>query len=790
MEFLNTFKTKLTKFFHKNESQEKADRFYFKVHRSGNKSEGEGLSWLDFGDVFLKTLKLLSDFFYVVVILLTMLGAGIGLGYFGSQIENVKSMSDNDLLKQISTVSLISSMHYSNGDSISDIDTDLLREPVEGSAISENVKNAVIATEDENFKSHSGVVPKAVFRALVSSVLGIGSSSGGSTLTQQLIKQQITGDDPTFKRKVTEIIYALQLERSLSKDEILTDYLNVSPFGRNNKGQNIAGIEEAAQGIFGVSASDLTIPQAAYLAGLPQNPISYTPYTSAGQMKDDTSVGVARQQDVLYNMYRAGYLSKDEYNTYKQYDITQDFVAAQTSGASSHDYLYYAVMSEAEDVMYDYLVKREGVSSQDLKNDTTKETYREKALEELQTGGYTVKTTIDEGIYAAMQSAVAQYGNTLDAETNGGVEVGNVLMDNQTGAILGFIGGRDYNSNQNNHALDTARSPGSSIKPIIAYGIAIDQGLMGSASMLSNYPATFSGGQKIMHGSDEGTGMVTLQEALNTSWNIPAYWTYQMLLQDNVDVEAYMSKMGYQVDNYAIESLPLGGGIETTVEQQVNAYQMLANGGVYQKGYMVESITSKNGDVIYQHKDEGVQVFSEATASIMNNLLKEVIVKGGTTKFYEDLKGLNATAATADWSGKTGTTDNYSDVWLLLSTPNATLGGWAGYDDNSSLASTSGYDHNAQYMAYLVDAIYDANPSVFDTSQKFELSNSVMKSTVLKSTGQKPATVTVDGKSISVSGDTTTSYWAKNGAGDTVYNFAIGGSDSNYKDAWNKILNK
>ena len=351
--------------------------------KQARKSPEDGMTLLDMGDVFLKTLKLLSDFFYVVIIVLTLFGAGIGLGYLGSQIESVPSIKDKTLLNQISEVSLVSSMSYSDSKKIADIDTDLLRTPIESDAISNNVKNAIIATEDENFKKHKGVVPKAVFRALVSSVLGVGSSSGGSTLTQQLIKQQVTGDAPTFKRKAAEIIYALQLERRASKNEILTDYLNVSPFGRNNKGKNIAGIEEAAQGIFGVSAADLTVPQAAYLAGLPQSPIVYSPYTADGQLKnaEDLSYGLARQQDVLYNLYRGGYLDKSQYESYKDYDITKDFKTGEKSDAVSHDYLYYSVMSEAQDVMYDYLVKRDKVSSQELKNDKTKESYRERALQ-------------------------------------------------------------------------------------------------------------------------------------------------------------------------------------------------------------------------------------------------------------------------------------------------------------------------------------------------------------------------------------------------------------------------
>ena len=134
-----------------------------------------------------------------------------------------------------------------------------------------------------------------------------------------------------------------------------------------------------------------------------------------------------------------------------------------------------------------------------------------------------VKTTIDNAVYNAMQDLASQYGGLLDQGGNSGVEVGNVLMDNATGAILGFVGGRSYENNQNNHAFDTASPPGSSIKPIIAYGIAIDQGLMGSSSILSNYPTNFTGGTPILHDGDKGTAMMNLQEALNTSWNIPSF---------------------------------------------------------------------------------------------------------------------------------------------------------------------------------------------------------------------------------------------------------------------------
>lgn len=227
-------------------------------------------------------------------------------------------------------------------------------------------------------------------------------------------------------------------------------------------------------------------------------------------------------------MYRSGYLNKEEYDTHVTYDIKKDFKAPNPVTADTKDYLYYAVMEEAEKVMYDYLIKRDKVSENDLKNDKTVTAYKELAKKELSQGGYTVTSTVDKGLYSAMQSVVANYGAALDYG-GGLVETGSVVLDNQTGAILGFIGGRDYKSNQNNHALDTKRSPGSTIKPFLVYGVAIDQGLMGSASILSNYPTTFYDGTPIMHGASRGTGMMNLQSALNASANIPAFWTYKLL---------------------------------------------------------------------------------------------------------------------------------------------------------------------------------------------------------------------------------------------------------------------
>ena len=753
------------------------------------KSDGTGGKILPILGSVLAAIKGILNTLFILGFIGGLFGAGVALGYGVALFDKAKVPPAEDLVKQVKNISSISEIVYADGSVIASIESDLLRTSVSSEEISDNLKKAIVATEDEHFLEHKGVVPKAVIRATLGTFAGLGSSSGGSTLTQQLIKQQVVGDAPTLARKATEIVDALALERSMSKDEILTTYLNVAPFGRNHKGQNIAGAQQAAEGIFGIDANKLSIPQAAFLAGLPQSPITYSPYENTGELKsdEDLELGLKRAKDVLYNMYRTGALTQEEYDQYKDYNLKQDFLPSGTINAVSRDYLYFTAMAEATDRMYDYLVQQDNVSSQELKKEAIQKAYHERAEQELSTGGYKITTTINKKIHNAMQNAVANYGRLVDDAT-GQPEVGNVLMDNKTGAVLGFVGGRNYQINQNNHAFDTKRSPASTTKPLLAYGIAIDQGLMGSASILSNYPTKFSNGNPIMYVNSPGTGMMTLGEALNYSWNIPAYWTYRMLREKGVDVKGYMEKMGYEIPEYGIESLPMGGGIEVTVAQHTNGYQTIANNGVYHQKHVISKIESSDGRVIYEFQDKPVQVYSKATATIMQSLLREVISSRITSSFQTDLASINSSLARADWIGKTGTTNEDENMWLMLSTPRLTLGGWLGHDDNRPMAKGAGHYRNAKYMAYLVNAIQQADPGVWG-NERFNLDSSVTQSQVLRSTGQKPGQVSVNGKTVDLSGSTVTSYWAnKAGAPMTSYHFAIGGSESDYQNAWSSIV--
>ena len=784
-ERISELKTKMLNIFQQGTLRKKQEGKKHKKSSSVNQPIGVGSIFAK----ILRGIKVTFNTLFILGFIGGLFGAGVAIGYGVALFDKAKVPQAEELLKQVKNIASISEITYSDGSTIASIEGDLLRTSVGSDAISDNLKRAIIATEDEHFNEHHGVVPKAVIRATLGTFVGLGSSSGGSTLTQQVIKQQVVGDAPTLARKATEIVDALALERVMGKDEILTAYLNIAPFGRNNKGQNIAGAQQAAEGIFGVEASKLSVPQAAFIAGLPQSPISYSPYESDGSVKsdEDMALGIKRAKDVLYNMYRTGALSQEDYQQYKDYDFKKDFLPSGGVSTASRGYLYFATLAEAVDRMYDYLIQQDNVSSQELKNESIQKAYRDLATKEIENGGYKVTTTINKNIHTAMQNAVASYGRLVDDST-GQPEVGNVLMDNKTGAILGFVGGRNYQENQNNHAIDTKRSPASTTKPLLAYGIAIDQGLMGSASILSNYPTNFSNGNPIMYVNSPGTAMITLGEALNYSWNIPAYWTYRTLREKGVDVKGYMEKMGYEIPEYGIESLPMGGGIEVTVAQHTNGYQTIANNGVYQQKHMIAKIESPDGRVIYEYKSQPVQVYSKATATIMQSLLRDVISSRITSSFQSDLSSINPSLASADWIGKTGTTNEDENMWLMLSTPRLTLGGWLGHDDNRPLAKGAGHYRNANYMAHLVNAIQQAEPGVWG-NERFNLDSSVTKSQVLKSTGQKPGKVSINGKEVDISGSTVTSYWAtKEGAPVTTYRFAIGGSDADYQNAWKSIL--
>lgn len=741
-------------------------------------------------------LGVVRKFLLFVVAFLLLGGAfalGIGTGYFASLVADTNPPSKEELEKQINDYDEVSKIVYSDGSTIATISTDLIRTYIPSKEISAYLKDAIIATEDENFETHNGVVPKALARAVISDITGLGGSSGGSTLTQQLVKQQILTSETTFKRKANEILLALRVDKFFTKDEIITSYLNVSPFGRNNKGQNIAGVEEAAEGIFGHKASELTLAQAAFIAGLPQSPIVYSPYTSAGELKTDLTAGLNRKDIVLFSMYREKIISKKDYEAAKAVDLTKQFLPKQQAEVGERGFLYFTVHKQAIEILMEKNYTKDGLTKEKVNSDDDLyNKYYETAQRELQREGYIVTTTVDPTLQNTLDQAVKDYGYVLDDGRGSRVENGGVLMDNHSGRVYGFIGGRDFSVSQNNHAFDTTRPPGSTIKPVLAYGPAVDVGLVGTQTMLSNFKTFYKEEPETEiwnAGTPPDNTFHSTLDAITNSLNIPAYHLYQALLQ-KTDPADYMKKMEYDVDpaEFHNESSPLGQ-MDMTVFDQTKGFATLANGGAYNSGYIIDNIKDTQGNVIYQHKAKPTQVYAKSTASIMNYMMRNVYQNGTGRTAYYTLSDMNSTIGGADWVAKTGTSTENKDFWFIGSTPGITFSSWIGYDDGTPMDQNNGTE-NMKYWAYVVNRIYSANQGIFEAEKKFDLDPDVVKVDVSNYTGEKLGNFTNDGKTYVAPGSAVTSYYAKGfTAGKTSYEFAIGGKDADYKMAWNNKLN-
>ena len=773
--------------------------------------------------IFNIAYSVLKNIFVIAILFLMLLGifgGGIGLGYFASLTSNEEPLTQEQMSDAIGNLNLISSFHYNDGTKISDVNSDELRIVKPLSEISQYVIDGIIATEDSSFYEHNGIVPKALLRAILQEAVSSGSgATGGSTLTQQLIKQQILTNEVTFKRKANEILYALRLEKHFTKNQILEAYLNVSSFGRNHNGLNIAGIEEAAQGVFGVAAKDLTLPQAAYLVGMPQNPIIYTPYTNQATLKEDTSAGIKRMKFVLFSMYRENKITKEQYEEALAYDITKDFLPPKEISSDRQSYLYQAVNREAIKVLITKAAQKNKLTYDEVRNDSELyNKYYDEASRKLSSSGYKIISTIDQKVYDAMQKAIANYGNQIGPTYNtqyidqntGEIKTqtesaqnGAVMIENKTGRILGFVAGRDFESNQVDHAFTTHRSPGSTIKPILVYAPAIENNLIYPASIVPDTKVSIPQGngtywQPTNYGNTITNQFLTVRYALFRSFNNPVIKIYQTMLQKGINAGEYLKKMGIKgitEDEYQNIALSIGGTrTGPTVLEQTSAFSTLANGGEHHDAYLIEKIEDSRGNIVYQHEDKKERVFSEATSYLTTNMLQDI---ANSTQFY-NMKG--NMGFSSDLAGKTGTSENEIDNWFVAYTPTVTLGSWIGYDNfyNARYAITAGDGYgepttrSQRQWTYLMKAAYEANPELIGKETTFKQPDSVYRDSVVSTTGTKAGTFKAEnGGTYSISGGMTTDWFKKDFPPmNPFYNFAIGATPEEMNNFWNKATPK
>ncbi len=682
--------------------------------------------------------------FLVVGLALGVFGASVAAGYFASLVKDEPLRGKEEMRNAVFNYEETSEIYFAGDIYLGKLRTDLERTETKLSEVSPYVIDAVLATEDEYFQVHNGIVPKAIIRGLLQDVTNSDTQTGGSTLTQQLIKNQILTNEVSYERKAKEILLAMRLEKFMDKNEILEAYLNIIPYGRNANGRNIAGIETAAQGIFNVKAKDLTLPQAAYIAGIPQAPFKYTPFKNGGELKEDKALqaGIDRMKVVLFRMKETGYITEAEYNVASNYDITKDFRDPEELPEEKYPWLTVEIEKRVIEILSKEFAKQDGVDPERLEKEaTTREKYTIIAKRAASTGGYRIHTTINKDMYETMlkvRDEFDMYGATYtDREVKDSltgemikkdfpVQVGGMVIENSTGKILSFLGGRDYNLEKWNHATQAKRSMGSTIKPLLVYAPAIEYGVIGAGSPVVDVKFVYND-----HGNEwepknytatQELGIISARQALTTSQNLSTIRLYDLIM-DRKPTD-FMTKMGFNhigPNEYANPSLSIGGmDTGATLEEVTNAYGTFANSGQFIDAYMIDKIEDVDGNLIYEHQIESVDVFSPETAYITTDILRDV-VKAGTAKVAGSKLKFQA-----DFAAKTGTTQNHNDSWLIGYNPNISLGVWLGYDDNTITLNrlNNRYGHPSTRIntlwANMMNAMYEVNPDLINAPAQFK----------------------------------------------------------------------
>lgn len=501
------------------------------------------------------------------------------------------------------------------------------------------VKDSTIAIEDQNFYQHPAFDWQAIGRALIKDIINRRIYQGGSTITQQLAKNAFLSPERTLTRKVKELLLAIKLERQFSKEEILSLYLNQIPYG-----SNAYGIEAAAQTYFGKTAKDLNIAEAALLAALPKAPTYYSPW---GQHADEL---MARKDYIIDKMAELGFIDEQQKNSAKK----TKFKFAPQAAAIKAPHFVMAVQ--------DYLLKK----------------YGEETLEK---GGLKVITTLDWKLQQTAEKVVAE-GAERNAVQYKGKNAALFAQDPKTGQILAVVGSKDYFDTKNegnfNVAMQGLRQPGSAFKPF-AYVTAFKKGYTPETVLFdveTEFDTTGIASKSYKPGNFGGVfhGPVSMREALGRSINIPSVKV--MYLAGIDDVIKTAKDFGITTlterSRYGL-SLVLGGG-EVKLSEMVGAYSVFAQDGIKHKQTIILKIEDAQNNVLEEYVDEAQQVIEPQYARLINDILSDVEVR---RKLFGSIVEQTIFPG-HDVALKTGTTNDFVDVWVIGYTPSLITGIWAG----------------------------------------------------------------------------------------------------------------
>lgn len=627
-----------------------------------------------------KLLRKLLSFLIPLFIFLALVGGLFMLGLFAWISKDLPS--PDGLINRSITVS--TKIYDRKGETVLyDIHGNIKRTLITLDKIPPYVVNATLTAEDRNFYSHKGFSLTGIVRSVLKNIF-TGSRVGGSTLTQQFVKNAILTNEKTYTRKIKEILISYRLEKKFSKDEILNMYFNEIPYG-----SVIYGVEAASQSFFGKSAHDLTIAEGAILAAIPQAPTYYSPY---GNNKDKL---IARQRYILDSMVEIGYITADQANQAKNEKII--FKPLQESIIAPHFVMYVKeLLSEkyGED-----FINQEG-----LKVFTTLDLDKQKIAE--------------EAVKKGMENS-NKYGFTNASLT---------AIDPKTGQIIALVGSADYFNEKIDGQVNVAlrpRQPGSSFKPIV-YTAAFIKGYTPNTllyDVVTDFDTTGSNKYEPHNYDSKEHGLVTMRQALQGSLNIPAVKTTYLTGLDNILNLA--DDLGYTTlkerDRFGL-SLVLGGG-EVKLLEHVGAYAVFAEEGIKHEITPILKIEDKNGQVLFEYKDKKKEILEPQSARLISNVLSD-----DEARAYIFGAGGKLTLADRPVAVKTGTTNDYRDAWTVGYTPSLAAGVWVGNNNNSEMKKGADGSIIAApiWNYFMSESLKNTSPENFNSPEEIITGKSVL----------------------------------------------------------------
>lgn len=513
------------------------------------------------------------------------------------------------------------------------------RDQVPLSAISDDMEHALIASEDKDFYNHSGFNPFSIARAFVT------RAGGGSTLTQQLVKNTLLSNDHSYFRKYQELFMAIAVEQNYTKDEILTMYLNSVYYG-----ENAFGVEEAAKAYFNTAPDKLTLAQSAMLVGLLPAPARYSPISGSVEYAKE------RQNTVLTRMVKNGYITEEQ----KAAALAEELVYAD--GASTET----SIAPHFAEMVINQLSKKYG-------------------YETVMRSGYQVKTTLDVSVQQKLIDGIG--GHVGYINRMGGSNASGVILDPTTGEVRALVGSADYNNEAwgKVNMVMTARQPGSSFKPIY-YANALADGMITAATVFDDKVKDFGGGYtpRDADRNEASRGKATVRQSLNWSLNIPSVEIMQKYgISKSISAA---KKLGITTlsDNTSGYGLSLAlGSAEVPLMEMANAYAAFANNGQQYETSIIAQINDKFDKKIFEVTHTGKQVISQQGAYLISNVLSDAATRSRIFGSSITVPG-NRTVAV-----KTGTTDDNRDAWAIGYNPQYVVGVWVGNNDNAVMRSGS-----------------------------------------------------------------------------------------------------